>query len=117
MSANKNSPIDFTDRFGKHYQISPMDIFYVEADNIYSRIICQEQNIHISYPLSLMEEILPDYFLRIHRSFLINRYYITAFHRRTVIMANGFRLPVPEKKHQWLKQCLGESDSHSSDNR
>lgn len=116
MSAITDFPITFTDRFGKHYQLSAMDIFYVEADNIYSRIICQEQAIHIPYPLSLMEELLPDYFLRIHRSFLINRYFITAFYRRTVIMANGVRLPVPEKKYHWLKHCLEEPGSNASGN-
>ncbi len=106
MSTASDTLMTFTDRSSHRYQLSPTDIFYIEADNIYSRIISRDLTIHIPYPLLLMEELMPDYFLRIHRSFLINCHAVAKLYRRTVLMDNGSRLPVPEKKYSWLKKYL-----------
>ncbi|MCI8659718.1 MAG: LytTR family transcriptional regulator [Lachnospiraceae bacterium] len=100
----------FTDCHKNQYQLFPEDIFYVEADNIYSWIICKGQTIRVPHPIILMQELLPAYFIRIHRSFLINQYFITAIYSHTVIMSNGFRLPIPKKKYQWLKKHLETFD-------
>ncbi|MCI9185284.1 MAG: LytTR family transcriptional regulator [Lachnospiraceae bacterium] len=98
--------IEFIDRHAKHYYVMPDDILYVEADNIYSKIICKNQVIHVCHPIFLMQELLPDYFIRIHRSFLVNSHSITALYHHTLMMSNGTRLPVPGKKFPWLKECL-----------
>lgn len=100
------SLITFIGCDASRHQFSPMDICYIEADNIYSRIICQDQTLPVRHSICLMEELLPDYFLRIHRSFLINRYSVITLCHQTVTMANGFRLPVPEKRYQWLLERL-----------
>ena len=99
----------FTGLNDHHYHLYPHDIFYVEADNICSWIICEGQAIHVSHPILFMEKLLPDYFLRIHRSFLVNQYSITALYPHTVMMSNGFRLPVTKSKYQWLKSYLEDT--------
>lgn len=112
MITSAAQPLEFIDRHAKHYFVAPDDIFYVEADNIYSRIICKNQIIHVCHPIFLLQELLPDYFIRIHRSFLINSHSVTALYHRTVMMSNGVRLPVPDKKYSWLKECLENLDVH-----
>ncbi len=102
---NTKQPLIFTD-CGKTCCLFPSDIIYVEADNIYSRIILTDQFIRIPYPIHLMQELLPDYFLRIHRSFLVNQNFITALYPTIILLSNGLRLPVPKKKYQWLKGCF-----------
>lgn len=106
MAVQTEQAIRFIDCFKREYHIFPNEVFYVEADNIYSRIICKDLNIRIPYPITLMQELLPTYFIRLHRSFLVNQNFIAALYGHTVIMSNGFRLPVPEKKYQWLKKYL-----------
>lgn len=110
MVTQAEATIRLKDRCKNQYYIFPDDIFYVQADNIYSYIICKGLSIHASHPIILMQELLPEYFIRIHRSFLINEHFIRALCRRTVIMTNGFCLPVPEKKYQWLREQLETMD-------
>ena len=105
----------FTGLDKQQYYLYPHDIYYVKADNIRSWLICENLAIHIAYPILFMEELLPDYFLRTHRSFLVNQNFITALYHHTLILNNKFRLPVPEKKYQWLKSYLenaGFSNRH-----
>ncbi len=106
MATQTAQPMEFIDRHAKHYRLVADSILYVEADNIYSRIICEKQTIHVCHPIFLMEELLPNYFLRIHRSFLVNSHTIIALYRHMVILNNGMRLPVPDKKYLWLKESL-----------
>ena len=106
MAIQTEQAIRFTDRHKREYHIFPNEILYVEADNIYCLLICKDQNISVPYPIILMQELLPDYFIRIHRSFLVNSHSITALYHHTLMMSNGTRLPVPGKKFPWLKECL-----------
>ena len=103
---NAAQPLTFTDCSKICYCIFPHDIIYVEADNIYSLIIQIDHFIRVPYPLHLIQDLLPDYFLRIHRSFLVNQNSITALYPRTILLSNGLRLPVPERKYKWLKSYL-----------
>lgn len=103
---NALQPLIFTDCSKTYCCIFPHDIIYVEADNIYSRIIQTDQFIRVPYPIHLIQDLLPDYFLRIHRSFLVNQNSITALYPKIILLSNGLRLPVPEKKYQWLKGYL-----------
>lgn len=49
------------------------DILYMEADRNYCRIFTKQKEYMLSVPLKAIEEKLTsDYFLRIHRSFLVN---------------------------------------------
>lgn len=96
----------FTGQRAERYYLKPRDILYVEADNISSRLICENRVLHICQPLSLVQEILPGYFLKIHRSFLVNVNYITALRRYTVELHGSITLPVPEKKYKWLREYL-----------
>lgn len=106
MPAAPDALMTFTDCSSHQYRLSPTDILYIEADNIYSRIISRDLTLCIPYPLRLMEELMPDYFLRIHRSFLINCHSVVTLYSQTVLMGNGRLLPVPEQKYTWLKKYL-----------
>lgn len=113
MATQPEEFLTFTDIYAQNYLLAPNDILYVEADNIYSRIVCENLIIRVPHPLILMETLLPDYFLRIHRSFLVNQNSIVALYRRIVMLHNGFRLPVPHGKYQWLKECLEATETNT----
>ena len=61
---NAAQPLTFTDCSKICYCIFPHDIIYVEADNIYSRIIQIDHFIRVPYPLHLIQDLLPDYFFK-----------------------------------------------------
>ena len=71
-------PYDLSDRIFVHHKnklvkIGLEDILYAEAERSYCRIFTKETEYLLSMPLSKIEAKLPSkYFLRIHRSYMIN---------------------------------------------
>ena len=97
----------FTGRHAESFFLRPSDILYVEADNICTNLICVSHTIQVRQSISTAKNTLPDYFLQIHRSFLVNLHYAAGLRRYTLELSNGAQLPVPEKKYKWLKEYLG----------
>lgn len=56
------------------------DILYIESIRDYTRVITRNQRLIAHQRISQLEEKLPeDWFLRIHRSYLVNRLHVQAF--------------------------------------
>lgn len=98
----------FPGRKAEHYYLRPTDILYVEADNTSCRIVCETRIISICQTISEIQKQLPHYFLKIHRSFLVNPQCIISLRRYNLELCNGALLPVPEKKYKWLRQYLDQ---------
>lgn len=80
------------------------EIIYCEANNTRTILhLFNKEKIHTPRVLKQIEEQLkPFNFLRIQRSFLINKDYLVEYHRTDggyVIMSNGDRLRVPKAQH------------------
>ncbi len=77
-----NSPIILSDRIfircnEKMIKISINDIYYIEADRNYCRIFSKNKEYLIVITLKDFDEKLPnEYFLRIHRSYIVNLFHI-----------------------------------------
>lgn len=84
---------------GSSYYLSPNEILYVEARNIYCNVHCSSQMISVSQSMKQVREILPDQFLKIHRSFIVNSRYVSRVYRYGLELADGVCLPVPEKQY------------------
>lgn len=100
------APLRLNGMTRERYYLQPSHIQYVEADNIYCYVSCGSQAFHVNHPLAMIEELLPDYFLRIHRSFLVNLYAVHALRPYCLELADGVQLPVPERKYLWLEDYL-----------
>jgi len=68
-------------------------VWYVESLKDYVRIHTEEQKIMTKDKISEFEKKLPDYFIRIHRSFIINIKKITAFTQHDIEI-NGEEIPI-----------------------
>jgi len=69
-------------------------LVYVESLDDYIKLHLEGGEAHMSKEkISRLEESLPDNFLRIHRSFLVNSRKISSFTRENVV-ANGNELPI-----------------------
>ena len=63
----------------KHIKIYFQHILYIESLKDYVRIHTTDQRITTKDKISEFEQKLPNYFLRVHRSFIVNKRQITAF--------------------------------------
>ena len=63
----------------KHVRIQLSEVLYVESLKDYVRIHLSEKQVLTKDKISDFEQKLPDYFLRVHRSYLVNAQKITAY--------------------------------------
>ena len=80
----------------KVIKIAISDIRYVEAMSEYLKVYLESEQKPIVTLLSMkkMEERLPDYFMRIHRSYIINLTKIQEVNKNRVIMDSETYLPI-----------------------
>ena len=63
----------------KTVKCKPSDIVYIESNKDYVKIRTGEKEIVTQMTISSLEEKLPSYFLRVHRSFIVNLKKVDAF--------------------------------------
>lgn len=85
------------------------EIIYVEAmrDHLYWN--CRLGVIETTGTLMELEKKLSDFFVRIHRSYIVNKNHISKIHKCEVGMDNGDLLQIPPKKYFEIKRKLQSS--------
>ncbi|WP_336517347.1 LytTR family DNA-binding domain-containing protein [Pollutibacter soli] len=79
---------------GKIFRIQFRDMVYAEANGNYTKIVCKNQTVMPMTSFSSFEEQLPkSLFIRIHRSFIINKNLITLIEGNRVFV-NGLEIPI-----------------------
>ena len=92
----------------KNAKVSFDSITYVESVGNYVQIhTSADEPMLTKEKISYMEERLPDHFLRIHRSILVNRDKISSYTRESVIM-DEIELPVSRKYKESFLIKMGE---------
>jgi DNA-binding LytR/AlgR family response regulator len=77
------------------------DIVRLEADRNYTRIILTNGQVFLtSKSLSFYAPLLPDGFVRVHKSHLLNSRYICTVSKYDVQMYNGFVAQVSRRKRK-----------------
>lgn len=99
-------PLMLCGKNSETFFIRPEDIIYVEAVNINCILHCTSRSPLVCLPMAHLTELLPTYFVRIHRSYIVNPHRITEIRRCYVMLENGDRLPIPEKKYKEIKNLL-----------
>ncbi len=117
--ANKIKPhkITLKDANGSEV-IDFRDIYFIEAQSSYSRIIFFKENgireLTMSSPLSDYEELLPnDLFFRVHRSYLINCAHVKKIltdGSSQVLIKGNFTLPVSRRRYASLIEFLKSNE-------
>jgi len=84
----------------KHYFIEKDKVYYISSEGYYSHLIMKEDRRLIRISLKKLDQLLPDHFIRINKSTIINLYQIKEFltYRSTikVIMPDGIEFSVSE---------------------
>ena|SRR6218665_1943016 len=98
---------------GSDIKIIPLDsVQYIEAYDDYVKIHVEEKYHVKKQTMNYYEKNLPDQFMRIHRSFLLNIDFlqkIESFEKNSyvAILKNGNRIPISRNSYSDVKQRLG----------
>ena len=91
---------------GRMVKIMLMDILYMEADRNYSRIFTSQKEFLLSVTLKYIEEKLSiPFFMRIHRSYLVNMMHIDQV-LESDVMIRGKGLPLGSGMREKLMQGM-----------
>ena len=60
------------------------EVLYIESDKDYLKIHLSDKRLVIKEPLHQLLQKLPDHFLRVHRSYIVNQNHITAFTQQDI---------------------------------
>jgi hypothetical protein len=90
-----------------NHQIKLNELIYLESLSDYVKIHYNDQSLTTRDTISSFEENLPETFVRIHRSYIVNLNYITEFSRKSVTVGTT-ELPISRTyKHSALKYISG----------
>ena len=107
LERDKNQSIEIkVDR--KNIILSISKISYIESLSDYVQIRADGKNYITKEKISKLEEKLPSFFLRIHRSFLINKNCIESYNREEILIGEK-ALPVGRKYRKEIMENLKSS--------
>ena len=90
------------------------DIWYVESERRVLTVHSREEDIRVNMKLSDLEERLPEFFVRVHQSYLVNMKQIRVFSAKGVELADRRIIPVSRPRYAKAKdiflQFLGEKE-------
>lgn len=86
--------------------INPAHIVYAEAKAKKTIIHLVDRTITVKLLLANVMDLLPGQFMRIHRSFIVNRSHISALIGGEAVMSNGDRIPIPKRRRSEIESRL-----------
>ncbi len=87
------------------HKIKYSDILYIESDSEYVIFHTTYKKIMSHQTLKSLEETLPELFMRVHRSFIINKNYVTALKGKDLFLTD-IRIPVSSSYYELVKNQL-----------
>ena len=93
ISPNEKTPYIFIKDQKKFIKINVKDILYIESQKDYIKVQLKTKSFLTLGSLTSFCEELPDYFLRVHRSFCISKNYVDALNGNSIEI-NGFLIPI-----------------------
>lgn len=92
------------------HRIQISNILYLEAFNVNTMIHMMKQNIFARASITAVERQIKaaqeDMFIRVHKSFSVNRFYIISIRQYELQLAGGNIVPIPKGKYTQLKEQL-----------
>lgn len=87
--------------YNENIVILEKDIIYAQAENVYTYIITESGSYRYSYNLSYLEkELRSNFFMRTHRSYLVNFNHITSFDKSGITFSNGQKAVISRAKYK-----------------
>lgn len=87
-------------------KVNKADIFYVEAKDNYVKIYTKDDSFMIRQTMYEIQQILPNCFYKVHRSFTVNMHYIQQVHNEELVLANNITIPLSRSHYTDLMAHL-----------
>ena len=96
---SSNSDTGFI-KLNKDYMVRTKDIFFIERNKCKTTIYTKDSTYETCYSLNAIKSELPDSFLRIHRSYIVNQNEIIKINKetKTICFDNGLNCPMGQFK-------------------
>lgn len=92
---------------GRTEIISPADILVIEAVKDYVRIIATDKKMMIHTTLTSFETMLPkENFIRVHRSFIINRNHVTGYDKNSTVLDNRITIAIGKTYREQFENLM-----------
>lgn len=102
---NMNKMFDFiSDR--QHFKIPYEQIIYLTSDDKLISLYTDNNTFSFYGQLSDVAKGLPFQFFSIHKSYIINKFYIIKYNYDNVIMINNERIPISQKNQKNVRKLL-----------
>lgn len=99
------APYFFIRESHSYVQIFYHDVLYVQSNEHFLNIVTPEKTYTPLLPISKFEDnIKNDVFIRVHRSYIVNRNAINQISKNEVTLTNGEAIPVGEQYRSQLKR-------------
>ncbi len=83
------------------------DIMYIEGQNEYLKVYLSSEEPFLTHmTFRQMTESLPDHFIQIHRSYVVNMKHVVSVGRTSVALNNGADLPVSNTRRSLLLEYM-----------
>ena len=86
--------------------VNPYTVLYVQSQRKRTEIVCLDKVISCNNTIGELSQILPDFFYKIHRCYLVNTLYIVAIRRFEAELISGISVPIPALSYTQTKQDL-----------
>lgn len=86
--------------------IDPDALLYAQADGKRSILHMTDRTLSVNMLLGELENALPKNFVRTHRAYLTNAYYVQGITSRSIQLEDGTELPLPTRRYQDIREAL-----------
>lgn len=108
-SINDRRRIVVTDTQGVVHFLHPYEVVYVNADKR-KCIIHTTTGTEIEARISITDFLVlaGDGFSAAHRSYVLNKAYISCIRKYEIVMANGSKVPIPERRYNEIRNSMAD---------
>lgn len=100
----RGNPIVLRDTDGHSHVVNRAEVLYLESRHQYTIVHLPQRQIRVRIALSDLLRVFPDYFVRVHRSYVINVLHVEQISRREIRLAGGSRIPIPERRSKSVRE-------------
>lgn len=104
VNDTKEDSFFFVKSSGQQHKINFDDILFVESIKDYVNIKTEKQEYIVLDTLKSLENQLPENFIRVHRSYILNKLHIKSVDSKVIVLDNSLEIPIGESyKLNFLK--------------
>jgi len=94
---------------GNRHYITEDEIIYVEADNMNCIMHCLADTFVVRLTLKELQDMLSETFIRVHKSYIVNRHYVVNISRYVLSVIRDMEVPVSKEKYMEFKEFFAET--------